>query len=149
MTTKEKFSDRRHNQRRHDRKPDTLETPLPDKKIRQGDRRCDLRRDNERQNVSFEVLLDSQDGETINVSASGIYFEVPTTDIEAFSPWTEIPIQINTVTAAPHSSRETKLKLTGIGLIIRSCIIENPAHENNLGIAVKFIDKLNIKVGSD
>jgi len=94
-------------------------------------------------------LLDSQDGKTINVSASGIYFEVPTTGIEAFSPGTEIPIQINTVTAAPHSSRETKLKLTGGGLIIRSCIIENPDHENSLGIAVKFIDKLNIKVDSN
>jgi len=149
MSIKEKYSDRRHNQRRHDPKPDALETPLPDKKIRQGDRKCDLRRDNERQNVSFEVLFDSQDGKTINVSASGIYFEVPTTGIEAFSPGTEIPIQINTVTAAPHSSRETKLKLTGRGLIIRSCIIENPDQENSLGIAVKFIDKLNIIVDSD
>ncbi len=150
MSIKEKYSDRRHNQRRHDRKPDpALETLLPDQSIREDDRRCGLRRDNERQNVSFEVLFDSQDGKTINVSASGIYFEVPTTDIEAFSPGTEIPIQINTVTAAPHSSRETKLKLTGRGLIIRSCIIENPDHENSLGIAVKFIDKLNIKVDSD
>ena len=149
MSIKEKYSDRRHNQRRHDPKPDALETPLPDKKIRQGDRKCDLRRDNERQNVSFEVLFDSQDDKTINVSASGIYFEVPTTGIEAFSPGTEIPIQINTVTAAPHSSRETKLKLTGRGLIIRSCIIENPDHENSLGTAVKFIDKLNIKVDSN
>ncbi len=149
MPIKEKYSDRRHNQRRYDPKPDALETPLPDKKIRQGDRRCDLRRDNERQNVSFEVLFDSQDGKTVNVSASGIYLEIPTTDIEAFSPGTEIPIQINTVTAAPHSSRETKLELTGRGLIIRSCIIENPDHENSLGIAVEFIDKLNIKVDSD
>ena len=148
MSIKEKYSDRRHNQRRHDPKPDALETPLPDKKIRQGDRKCDLRRDNERQNVSFEVLFDSQDDKTINVSASGIYFEVPTTDIEAFSSGTEIPIQINTVTSAPYS-RETKLKLTGRGIIIRSCIIENPDHENSLGIAVKFIDKLNIKVDSD
>jgi len=49
MTTKEKFSDRRCNQRRQDRKPDhASETLLSDQNIRQGDRRCDLRRDNER-----------------------------------------------------------------------------------------------------
>jgi hypothetical protein len=57
MSIKEKYSDRRYNQRRQDRKPDALETPLPDKKIRQGDRRYGLRRDNERQSISFEVLL--------------------------------------------------------------------------------------------
>ncbi len=149
MPTKEKYSDRRHNQRRHDRKPDyALEVPLPGQNTRHGDRRCDPRRQSERQNVSFEVLIDHQNGETINVSASGIYFEVTTTDIEAFSPGTKIPIQINTVTAAPYS-KERKLKLTGEGLIIRSCIIENPDHENSLGIAVKFTETLNIVVDSD
>ena len=105
---------------------------MPDKKIRQGDRKCDLRRDKERQNVSFEVLFDSQDGKTINVSASGIYFEVPTTDIEAFSSGTEIPIQINTVTSAPSNyiirllyvfgkSKLWKLELRGTMLSTEKC----------------------------
>ncbi len=149
MSTKEKYSDRRHGQRRQDKKPDSAsEALLPDQNIREADRRGDPRRDCERQNVSFEVLIDHKSGETINVSSTGIYFEVPTTDIEAFSPGTKIPIQINTVTAAPHS-KERKLKLTGEGLIIRNIIIENPDCENSLGIAVKFVDKLNIKVDSD
>ena len=149
MSTKEKYSDRRHSQRRHDRKPDTaLEIPLPDQNIRQDDRRCDPRRQSERQNVSFEVLSSEQSGETINVSASGVYFEVPTNDMEAFSPGTIIPLQINTVTTTPDS-RERKLKLTGRGSVIRNCIIEHPDHENSLGIAVKFMDKLNIIVDSD
>ncbi len=149
MTTKEKYSDRRHNQRRHDRKPDpALEVPLPDQNIRQGDRRCDPRRQSERQNVSFEVLSSDQNGEAINVSASGVYFEVATSNMEAFSPGTIIPLQINAITSAPYS-KERKIKLTGEGLVIRNCIIENPDHENNLGIALKFIDKLNIKVDSD
>ena len=57
MSTKEKYSDRRHNQRRHDREPDAaLEIPLLDQNIRQDDRRCDPRRQSERQNVSFKVL---------------------------------------------------------------------------------------------
>ncbi len=149
MSIKEKYSNRRRNQRRHDRKPDTsLETPLPDQNIRYGDRRCDPRRQNERQNVSFEVLFDDQSGETINVSASGVYFEVATNDMEAFSPGTIIPLQINTVTTAPDS-KERKLKLTGRGSVVRNCIIENPDHENSLGIAVKFTETLNIAVDSD
>lgn len=104
------------------------------------DKRCD-----ERINRSFRISLFGKDGKTINVSASGVYFEVATTDMEAFSPGRIIPLQINTVVAVPHP-KESKLKLTGEGLIIRNRIIENPDHENTLGIAVKFTDKLNIVV---
>ncbi len=148
MPTKEKFTDRRRNKRRQDRGPDpALETPLPDQDKRHDNRRCDLRRQSERQNVSFEVLLSDQDGKTINVSASGVYFEVATDDMEAFSPGTIIPLQINAVTTTPES-KERKLKLTGRGLVIRNCIVENPDHENNLGVAVEFVGKLNIIVDS-
>ena len=148
MPTKEKFTDRRRNKRRQDRGPDpALETPLPDQDKRHDNRRCDPRRQSERQNVSFEVLLSDQDGKTINVSASGVYFEVATDDMEAFSPGTIIPLQINAVTTTPES-KERKLKLTGRGLVIRNCIVENPDRENNLGVAVEFVGKLNIIVDS-
>ncbi|ODS33299.1 MAG: hypothetical protein SCARUB_01553 [Candidatus Scalindua rubra] len=124
MQNKEKYSDRRRNQRRHDRRTDpALETPLPDQNIRHGDRRCNPRRESERQNLSFEILLSDQNGKTINVSASGVYFEVAINDMEAFSPGSIIPLQINTVTTTPYS-KERKLKLTGNGLVIRNCIIE-------------------------
>ena len=145
MQTQEKYSDRRRNQRRHDA---TSEIPLPDQKRRQGDRRCNPRRRNERINLSFETLSSDTSGETINVSASGIYFKVATNDMEAFSPGTIIPLQINAVTNTPNS-KERKLKLTGRGLVTRNCIIENPDHENSLGIALKYTDKLNIAVDSD
>ncbi len=121
---------------------------MPDQNRRHGDRRCNPRRRNERINLSFEILLPDQDGETTNVSARGVYFEVATNDMEAFSPGTIIPLQINTVTAAPYSKKR-KLKLTGKGLVIRNCIIEDPDHENRLGIALKFTDKLNIIMDSD
>ncbi len=146
MPTDEKYSDRRRNKRRHDRRPyPALEIPVPDQNRRHDDRRCNPRRQSERQNIPFEILLSDQNGETINVSASGIYFEVATNDMEAFSPGTIIPLQINAVTTAPYS-KERKLKLTGRGLVIRNCIIENPDHENSLGLALKFTDKLNIVV---
>ena len=130
MQSKEKYSDRRRNKRRYD------------------DRRCNPRRRNVRLNVSFEVSLPDQDGKTINVSASGVYFEVITNDTEAFSPGTIIPLQINTVTNT-SGSRERKLKFSGRGTVIRNCIIENPDHDNTLGVAFEFTEELNIVEDSD
>ncbi len=115
---------------------------------RNDDRRCNPRRQSERQNISFEILASDQNGETINVSANGVCFEIATNDMDVFSPGTIIPLQIYAVTTTPDST-ERKLKLTGEGLVIRNCIIENPDSENSLGIAVEFVDKLNIKVDSD
>ncbi len=106
------------------------------------------RRHNERHNLSFEISLPDQDGKTINVSASSVCFEVAIKDMEAFSPGTTIPLQINTVTNTP-GTRERKLKLSGRGTVIRNSIIENPDHENSLGVALKFTDKLNIVMDSD
>ena len=132
---KEMYPDKRCRQRLNGE----LEIPLPDQNARQGDRRCNVRL-----NHSFEILLSNQNGETINVSANGIYFEVITNDMEAFSPGTIIPLQINLVTT--QYSKEIKLKLTGRGLVIRNCIIENPEHDNSLRVALEFTDKLNIVV---
>ncbi len=130
MQAKEKYSDRRRNKRRYDLSSDpAFEISLPDKNKRHGDRRCDPRRRSARLNLSFEILLSDQNGETINVSASGVYFELRTNDMEAFSPGTIIPLQINTVTNTTEF-RERKLKHSGRGTVIRNCIIENPNHDN-------------------
>ncbi len=131
MQAKEKYSDRRRNKRRH------------------GDRRCNPRRRNKRVNLSFEISLPDQDGKTLNVSASGVYFEVITNDREAFSPGTTIPLQINTVINT-SGSLERKLKLSGRGAVIRNCIIEkNRIMIITLGVALEFTEKLNIVEYSD
>ncbi len=141
MQAKEKYSDRRRNKRRRDQSSDpAFEISLPDQNRRHSDRRCNPRRRNERLNLSFEILLSDQDGKTINVSASGVYFEVAIKDMEAFSPGTIIPLQINTVTNTPEC-RERKLKLSGRGTVVRNCIIENPNHDNKLGVALEFTEK--------
>ncbi len=145
MQAKKIFSERRRNLRR-DRRRDPAFGPDQDK--RHGDRRCNPRRHNIRLNLSFEVSLPGQDGKTINVSASGVYFEVITNDREAFSPGTTIPLQINTVTNLPED-RERKHKLIGRGTVIRNCIIENPEHDNTLGVSLEFTEKLNFWVPSN
>ena len=149
MQVKEKYSERRRNKRRYDQSADPAsEISLPEQDKRYGDRRCDQRRRNERLNLSFEVLIPDQDGKATNVSASGVYFEVITNDMEAFSLGTTIPLQINTVTNTP-GSRERKIKLSGRGTVIRNCIIENPDHDNRLGVALEFTDELNVVLVKD
>ncbi len=110
MQNKEKYSDRRHNKRRHDRSSDpAFDISLPDQDKRHGDRRCDRRRGKERLNVSFEVLLPDQNSMTTNVSASGVCFEVAKKDMKAFPQGKIISLQmIDTVTNTP-GSRERRL----------------------------------------
>ena len=149
MQAKEKYSDRRRDERRDVRSSDpALEITLSDQNKRHGDRRCNPRRRNERLNVTFEILVLDHKGKTINVGARGVYFEVITNDMEAFPLGSVIPLQINIVTNAP-GSRERKLNLSGKGTVIRNCIIENPGHENNLGVALELTEKLNIVLMND
>ncbi len=135
MQATEKHSDRRCNQRRQDSR-------------RSNPRRRNTRRSNARLNRSFEVSVLDHNGKTVNISASGVYFEVSTTDVEAFPLGTSVPLQINAVTNTSEG-QETKLKLSGKGTTIRNCIIENPNHANRLGVALKFSKTLHAELDDD
>lgn len=107
-------------------------------KERDSDKRC-----NERIDLSFTITLPSQDGETKNISASGVYFEVITDDIEAFTPDTVIPIQITATTSTP-GFEEKNIKLNGEWCIVRNNIKNVTTQDNRLGVALEFKNKLNI-----
>ncbi len=118
-----------------------------------SDRRCsernsNPRRGNTRLNRSFEILLLDHHGETVNVSASGVYFEVTTNDVDAFSIGTTIPLQINAVTHLYDDVDENFL-ISGRGKVIRNCIIENPDNVNSLGVALEFTEKLDSRLEND
>ncbi len=68
------------------------------------------KRNNERIDLAFAISLLGQDGETKNISASGVYFELITDGIEAFAPGIIIPIQITATTTTP-GFEERKIKL--------------------------------------
>ena len=149
MLAKEVYPDRRRNIRRHDRSSDpAFEISLPDQNRRHSARRCNPRRRNIRLNRLFKISLPDQDGKTLNVSASGAYFEVITNDIGAFTLGTIIPIQITVTTTTP-GFEERKIKLNGEGCIVRNNIEDVTSHGNRVGVALKFTDKLNIVVESD
>jgi hypothetical protein len=104
------------------------------------------KRNNERMDLSFAISLPGQDGETKNISASGVYFEVITGDIEAFAPGTITSIQIAATTSTP-GFEERNIKLKGEGRIVRNNIKDVTTQGNRLGIALEFKNKLNILPG--
>ena len=59
------------------------------------------KRINERMALALQILLLDHEGETINISASGVYFEVITKKREAFFPGTIVAVQINMVITTP------------------------------------------------
>jgi hypothetical protein len=79
------------------------------------------KRNNKRIALSFAISLPSQDGETKNISASGVYFEVITDSIEAFAPSTIIPILITATTTTP-GFEERNIHLKGEGHVVRNNI---------------------------
>jgi hypothetical protein len=104
------------------------------------DRRVDIRQD-----LSLQITLPGHKGETINISAAGVYFEVMTNDIEAFSPGTTIPVQIEASAITPgFKAREINLK--GNGEIVRNDIKDVIPHGHRLGVAMKFKERLDLQM---
>jgi hypothetical protein len=104
------------------------------------ERRADIRQD-----LSLQITLPGHKGETINISAAGVYFEVLTNDIEAFSPGITIPVQIEASAITPgFKAREINLK--GDGEIVRNDIKDVIPHGHRLGVAMKFKEKLDLNM---
>ncbi len=109
---------------------------------------CAEHRTTERMDLALQISVPGQEGETINISASGVYFEVVTSDLNAFSPGTTITIEINAVTNTPGCD-ERKVKLQGLGFIVRNDIKDVTSNGNRLGIALEFKDKFDISLGGN
>ena len=101
------------------------------------------KRKNTRLDLSLEVSLPNQNGKTINISASGVYFEVITDDIDAFNIGTTFPVKIAAVTKTP-GFEEREIKLNGNGCVVRSDIKEVTSRGNKLCLALKFKDTLSV-----
>ncbi len=98
-------------------------------------------RHNHRMDLFFDISVSNQKGKTINVSASGVYFEIITDDVDAFAPGSVVPLQISAV-----DSNERTLRLSGNGKIIREDIKETSGDGNRLCVAAQFTGKLNVKL---
>ena len=106
---------------------------------------CAEHRTTERMDLALQISIPGQEGKTINISASGVYFEVVTSDLNAFSPGTTITIEINAVTNTPGCD-ERNVKLQGNGFVVRNDIKNVTSHGNRLGVALEFKDKFDISL---
>ncbi len=96
-----------------------------------------------RMDLALQISVPGQEGKIINISASGAYFEVVTSDMNAFSPGTTMPIEINAVTNTPGCG-ERNVKLKGQGLVVRSDVKHATGCSSRLGVALEFKDRLEI-----
>ena len=99
----------------------------------------------ERMDLALQISVPGQEGKTINISASGVYFEIVTNDMSAYSPGTSMPIEINAVTNTP-GCEERNVKLKGQGFIVRNDIKDITSQGNRLGVALEFKDKFDINL---
>ena len=102
------------------------------------------RRRERKSNPGFGISLLDHQGKIVNVSASGVYFEVRTNDTKAFPIGTTIRLQINAVARVYDN-----FIISGRGKVVRNCIIENPDNVNSLGVALEFTEKLYTKLDND
>ncbi len=145
MQNTESYSDRRRNERRYDRRGCSSRHG---NQRRIDPRRNYTRRSDVRLNRSFDVSALDYDGKTVNVSSKGVYLKVITNDVGVFLPGTTIPLQINTVNKRPEDG-ERKIKLSGMGTVVRNCIFESPDHANSLGVALEFTEILSTELDND
>ncbi len=108
---------------------------------------CSELRTTERMDLALQISVPGQEGKTVNISASGVYFEVVTADMYAFAPGTIMPIEINAVTSTPGCD-ERNVKLQGNGFVVRNDIKNVSSHGNRLGVALEFKDKFDISLGN-
>lgn len=113
-----------------------------------GERSGNPRRRDVRLYRSFGISLLNYNGKVVDVSASGVYFEVITNDVKAFSQGTTIPLQINAYTHS-YEGREVKFIISGRGKVVRNCIIMDLDHSNSLGVALEFTEKLHTGFDKD
>ncbi len=103
------------------------------------------RRVGKRLELSLPMTLPGQKVKSKNIGPSGVYFEVITNDIEKYSPGKTSTIEIIVSTSTPMLPKRT-VKLTGTGMIIRVDEIEIINQDRKLGVALKFIKKLEPKL---
>ncbi len=95
---------------------------------------------------SFDISLPEQNGRTINISPSGVYFEVITNNIDAFAIGKSLQVQIAALTQTP-GFEDRKIRFDGNGHIVRNDIKEVTTNGNKLCVALQFKDTLSIAPG--
>lgn len=103
------------------------------------------RRATERLDMALQIMTNGHKGVTVNISSTGVYFEVTTDNIYAFSPGTLVPVQIKASTTTP-GFKPRDFNLMGSGSVVRNDIKRVTTQGNRLGVALEFEDRLDLQM---
>ncbi len=102
------------------------------------------RRAEKRLSLSLPIILIDQKVKSKNISPGGVYFEVITNDTKIYFPGKTIEIEVLANTSRPEIPNRI-VRLTGVGMVVRSNEMEIINDSKRLGIALKFGEKLRIE----
>ncbi len=103
------------------------------------------RRAEKRLNLSLPIMFLDQKVKSKNISPGGVYFEVITNDIKMYFPGKTIKFDI-LVNTSKREIPNRKVRLTGVGMVVRANEMEIINDSKRLGIALKFSEILRIEL---
>ncbi len=103
------------------------------------------RRANKRLELALVIKLLDHEAMSRNISPGDAYLEVVTHNVDKFSPGKMMEIEVSTVVSQIGLPERT-VRLYTKGDIVRTDIINNNEHETKLGVALKFNEKLKLKL---
>jgi hypothetical protein len=103
------------------------------------------RRAEKRLSLSLPIILLDQKIKSKNISPGGVYFEVITNDIKMYSPGKALKIEVLVNTSRPEIPNR-RVRLTGVGKVVRADEMEIINDSKRLGIALKFGEILRIEL---
>jgi hypothetical protein len=93
--------------------------------------------------LSLPIMLFNKKVESMNISSTGVYFEVLMKNREQFQLGEKVDFEILAKTSSPMLPSRT-IRLGGSGEVIRNVVVESSPEEQRCGVALKFYKKLEI-----
>ncbi len=110
-----------------------------------GNSNVNERRANKRLELALVIKLLDHEAMSRNISPDGAYLEVSTHNVAKFSAGKMIEIEVATLVSEIGLPGRL-VRLYTKGDIVRTDIISNNEHEKKLGVALKFNEKLKLKL---
>jgi hypothetical protein len=78
-----------------------------------------------------------------NISSHGVYFEVIANDITNYAQGKTFMVEVDAIASSPQLP-DRKIRLTGIGVVVRADVLDTANPDKRLGVALKFREKLEV-----
>ncbi len=101
------------------------------------------RRGCERLERSLAIMLHDRKVTSKNISSHGVYFEVIANDITDYAQGKAFMVEVDAIASSPQLP-DRKIRLTGMGVVVRADVLDTGNPDKKLGVALKFREKLEV-----